>query len=110
MFRILRRPSSEVGLRPVLQVVADPEPLGVVHRKGVQLVARDEAQVGRLVGDGQLAAGDTGGEADVELTAYFAVGVGDDVTAGRAGLNRWGQMSNSPSRAPRVKASHSAAV
>lgn len=52
--------------------MVQPEALGVVHGEAAKLVRGDEAECGGLVGDGEFAAGDAGGEADVEPAAYFS--------------------------------------
>ena len=71
--------SAQVRRLALFQEVLEPEPLGVVHRQLLDLFRRHEPEFGGLVGDSQLTAGDAGGEADVELPADLAVGVGDDV-------------------------------
>jgi hypothetical protein len=71
--------SAQVRLLALFQEVLEPESLGVVHRQLLDFFGRHEPEFGGLVGDCQLAAGDAGGEADVELAADLAVGVGDDV-------------------------------
>jgi hypothetical protein len=50
----------------VLQVVPDPQSLRVVHGEAVEFGGVDEAELGGLVTDPQLAADDTGDVADVE--------------------------------------------
>lgn len=78
---IVRRPmwSAEVGGLPVLGVVAESQPDGVVDGDVVELGGVDEPDLGGLVADGDGAAGDAAEVGDVELLADLAVGVGDDV-------------------------------
>ena len=68
---------AEVWAVAFLQVMADPEPLRVVHGEAVEIARVNEADLGGLFADGELAAGDAGGVADVQLAADLPVGVGD---------------------------------
>ena len=61
--------SAQVRLFALFQEVLEPEPLSVVHRQLLDLFRRHEPELGGLVGNLQPAAGDAGGEADVELAA-----------------------------------------
>ena len=73
--------------------VLEPESLGVVHRQLLDLFRRHEPEFGGLVGDLHLAAGDAGGETDVELAAHLAVGVGDDVFRVGVGADQAGDFN-----------------
>jgi len=63
----------------VLQEVTESEPLRVVHGQFIDFLWWHEPELRGLVGDGESAVDDAGGEADVELSADFAVRIGDDV-------------------------------
>jgi hypothetical protein len=60
----------------MLEVVVEP---GTLDREPIELCRGDEADLGGLVADGQRAASDAGGVANVELAANLAVAVGNDV-------------------------------
>ena len=65
----------------------------MVHGDVVEFGGVDEAEFGGLVADGQLAAGDAGDVADVELAADFAIGVGDDVPGVGVGAYQAGDLN-----------------
>lgn len=76
----------------MFQEVLEPEALGVVHRQLRDLFWRYEPEFGGLVRDLQLATGDACGEADAELAADLAVGVGDDVLRVVVGADEAGDL------------------